>query len=184
MPAEFGHPIRIWPQEVSATAPDQGVSRGTSRPVEPVAVGSRGESRRWRTQLQGCRVARRRSALDHPGARGSLGHRARQRPSTRASQEVGSASWIRQWWSHNDAAHDAGGGSRPSLHPPWVPRTSTWQGAPSPSNSGERTPSDTEFPLAAEVITDRLTVMVKVTGDGRDRPSPLSECMCLHVVSR
>ncbi len=48
---DSSHPFRSWAQGVSATAPDQGVSRGTSRPVEPVAVGSRGGSRRWRTQL-------------------------------------------------------------------------------------------------------------------------------------
>ena len=49
---------------------------------------------------------------------------------------------------------------------------------------GLASPADAGLAFTAQVIPDRLAVPAEVTGDGRDRPSPLSECMCFHVFSR
>jgi len=38
-------------------------------------------------------------------------------------------------------------------------------------------------PLTPHVGTDRLRIAVEMTGDGRDRPSPLAQCVHLHVFS-
>ena len=38
-------------------------------------------------------------------------------------------------------------------------------------------------PFVVHIGPDRLPVAVQVTGDGRDRPSPLPQCMSFHVFS-
>ena len=43
--------------------------------------------------------------------------------------------------------------------------------------------ADSRLALPAQVRPDRLTITAQVVGDGGDRPTPFSECLCFHVFS-
>jgi hypothetical protein len=46
---------------------------------------------------------------------------------------------------------------------------------------GRRAAADSRLALTAQIAPDGLAVVTQVSGDGRDRPAPLPQCMCFHV---